>query len=76
MAYLTVIDARKKYIYWDLYSKEFRYALEYRGKSFPFLHMWKLFMNFQKLLGAYVYVICLADSNPPLSYSKTPLIEL
>ena len=31
------------------------------------------FMKVQKLLGAYVYVTCLADSSPPLSYRETKM---
>ena len=56
---------KKKYIY--SVSKEFRYALRCRGKSFPFsTQLWKCFMKFQKLLGAYVYVIMSTQLKPSL----------
>ena len=38
----------KKYIYWDSYPKEFRYALKCRGKSFPFSTHVKMFHEISK----------------------------
>ena len=50
MAYFTVIFERKKYMYWDSYSKKFRYTctLKCRGKSFPFSTHVKMFYEVSK----------------------------
>ena len=39
---------KKKYMYWDSYSKEFRYALKRRGKAFPFSTHVKMFHEVSK----------------------------
>ena len=43
-----MIIARKKYMYWDSFSKKFRYALKCRGKSFPYSTHLKLFHEVSK----------------------------
>ena len=55
---------KKKKMYWDLNAEE-------SHSLFP--HMWKCFMKFQKLLGAYVYVIMSTRLKPPLIVQRDSL---
>ena len=55
---------KKKKMYWDLNADE-------SHSLFP--HMWKRFMKFQKLLGAYVYVIMSTRLKPSLIVQRDSL---
>ena len=56
MTYFTVIFARKRTCIETRTPKNLD-MLKMQRKAIPFFHICKCFIKFQKLLGAYVYVI-------------------